>query len=90
MPEWQKNYMDKLNKGYIELLQSDADASDKFWALEKRIKKDRKHPGVIIEMNKGNMLYNIVSLINCGVITVDDLEDFSDDLKEKVTFFLTR
>ena len=36
------------------------------------------------------MLYDIVALINYGVITVEDLDGFSDDLKEKVNFFLKR
>ena len=65
-------------------------ASDKFWKLEERIKKDRKHPGVILEISKSNMLYDIVALINYGVITEKDLDDFSDDLKERVGFFLKR
>ncbi len=45
---WQENYMERLTKEYIALLSSnDKEASEKFWELEKRIKKDRKHPGVI-------------------------------------------
>lgn len=88
--EWQENYMDRLTKEYIKLLSSSENASDKFWKLEERIKKDRKHPGVVIEMSKGNMLYDIVALINHGVITEEDLGGFSDDLKEKVSFFLKR
>lgn len=66
--EWQENYMDRLTKEYIKLLSSSENASDKFWKLEERIKKDRKHPGVVIEMSKGNMLYDIVALINHGFI----------------------
>ena len=58
---WQENYMERLVKEYIQLLNSSEDASDKFWKLEERIKKDRKHPGVILEMRKSDMLYNIVS-----------------------------
>lgn len=88
--EWQEAYMEQLTKEYIQLLSSSEKASDKFWELEERIKKDRKHPGVIIELNKENMLYDIVALINYKVITVEDLDGFSDDLKEKVNFFLKR
>ena len=44
---WQESYMEKLNNEYIYLLSAtDKKASDKFWALEKRIKNDRRHPGV--------------------------------------------
>ena len=82
--------MERLTKEYIQLLSGSEKASDKFWKLEERIKKDRKHPGVIIELNKGNMLYDIVALINYGVITVEDLDGFSDELKEGVNFLLKR
>lgn len=71
-------------------MNSSENASDKFWKLEERIKKDRKHPGVILEMRKSNMFYDIVALINYGVITEEDLEGFGDDLKERVGFFLKR
>lgn len=88
--QWQEAYMERLTKEYIQLLSGSEKASNKFWKLEKRIKKDRKHPGVIIELSKRNMLYDIVALIHYEVITVEDIDGFSDDLKEKVKIFLTR
>ena len=88
--EWQEAYMEKLIQEYVHLLSAEEKASDKFWMLEKRIKQDRKHPGIIIEMNKGNMIFDIVALINSGVITTADLEGFSDELKESVDFLLHR
>lgn len=88
--EWQEAYMEKLIKEYVQLLSTDENASDKFRTLEKRIKQDRKHPGVLIEMNKGNMIFDIVSLINPGVITMENLDGFSDDLKERIEFILSR
>ena len=82
---WQEQYMERLNKEYIELLSSnDKNASERFWELEKRIKKDKKHPGVILEMSKSEAIWNIVDLIHLGVIELDDLTDFSDDLKQEV------
>ena len=36
------------------------------------------------------MIYDIVSLINMGVISKDDLEGFSDDLKEKMDFIINK
>ena len=88
---WQENYMDKLTKEYIDLLSDEnKNASDKFWELEKRIKKDKKHPGVRLELNKGNMIFDIVTLINSGVITTADVADFSDELKESVDSILRR
>ena len=88
--DWQEAYMERLVKEYMDLLNGAEDASDKFWKLEERIKRDKKHPGVIIEMSKGNMIFNIVALINGGVITIADLEGFSDELKESIAWFMNR
>lgn len=88
--DWQEVYMERLVKEYMDLLNGAEDASDKFWKLEERIKRDKKHPGVIIEMSKGNMIFNIVALINNGVITIADLEGFSDELKESIAWFMNR
>ena len=38
LPKWQEDYMERLCREYVELLTSDAKGSEKFWALEKRIK----------------------------------------------------
>ena len=73
LPDWQENYMDKLNKQYIELLSNEKEtASDKFWELAKRIKNDRKNPGVIMDMRKSEAIWNIINLIRLNVITHDD------------------
>ncbi|MFA5577732.1 MAG: multidrug transporter [Tissierellaceae bacterium] len=83
---WQEAYMDRLNKEYIDLLSEDANPSEKFWRLDKRIKEDRKKTGVQLEMSRLNLIYSIISLINDGAISFEDLEEFSDELKEKVRF----
>ena len=88
--EWQEAYMERLTKEYIDLLSGDENASDKFWELEERIKKDKKHPGVMLELSKGNMIFDIVALVKSDVIITADLADFSDELKESVDFLLSR
>lgn len=88
--DWQEAYMERLVKEYMDLLEGEENASDKFWKLEERIKKDKKHPGVMLELSKGNMIFDIVALINSGVITTADLVDFSDGLKESIDFLLHR
>ena len=88
--DWQEAYMERLVKEYMDLLDGAENASDKFWKLEERIKKDKKHPGVMLELSKGKMIFDIVALINSGVITTADLEGFSDELKESVDFLLHR
>ncbi len=88
--DWQESYMDRLNKEYIELLSEDKNPSEKFWKLDKRIKEDRKRTGVQIEMSRSKLIDNIISLINDGAINFENLEGFSDDLKEMVSFFIRR
>ncbi len=85
--EWQEAYIDRLNKEYIELLSEDANPSDKFWSLEERIKKDKQKTGVRAEMRRSNLIYNTISLMNEGAIRFEDLEEFSDQLRETVRFF---
>ena len=84
---WQEAYMDKLNKEYIEILNGDGNPSEKFWTLEKRIKADKKDCGVQCEMSRSNQFYIMLSLLNEGAISMEDLEDFSDDLKEIMQHF---
>lgn len=86
--DWQEAYMAKLNMEYIALLSGEGNASDKFWELEKRIREDKKDCGVQCEMSRTNQFYIMLSLLNEGAITFDDLEDFSDDLKDTMKHFV--
>ena len=91
LPGWQENYMARLIKEYISLLSAeDKNASDKFWELEKKIKTDRRHPGVILNMEQSKAIYDIISLVRFGVISFDDLADFSEDLQQEVKLILNR
>lgn len=90
LADWQEAYMDMLTKEYIDLLSEDSKPSEKFWRLEERIKEDRKKAGVQLRISRSEFIYNIVSLINEGAITFEDLEEFSDDLKETVSVFVGR
>lgn len=87
---WQESYMERLAKGYIELLSSPGNASDHFWELEKRIKQDKKHPGVMLELSKSEAIWDIAIFVKRKVITMAEVEDFSDDLKEAVKLILSR
>lgn len=80
--------MSCLIEEYITLLSAeDKKASNKFWGLEKKINTDRRHPGVILNMSKSEAIYDIIRL---GVITYDDLADFSEDLQMSVKLILDR
>lgn len=88
--DWQENYMEQLVKTYVELLTSPGNASDHFWELEKRIKQDKKHPGVLIELRKSTAIWDIACFVRDNVITFDELESFSDDLINAVKLILSR
>ena len=88
--EWQEHYMEGLVKSYIEMLSSPGNASDHFWELEKRIKTDRKHPGVILELEKSHAIWDIAGFVRVGIITMDDLEGFSEELIDAVKLILNR
>lgn len=90
VPEWQEQYMERLTKKYIKLLSSPGNASDHFWELEKRIKNDKKHPGVILEMSKSEAIWDIAIFIKKKVISLKDLEGFSQELIDSVTEILNR
>lgn len=91
LPVWQEEYMSRLIEDYIALLSiENKDASDKFWELERKIKTDRRHPGVILNVRKSEAIYDIISLIRFGVISYDDLTDFSEDLQISVKQILDR
>ena len=88
--EWQERYMAQLIQQYIQLLSDESrNPSDRFWDLEKQVKNAKKHPGVLICLEKANAVYDIVSLIQLGVISFEDLADFSDGLKECVQRILS-
>ena len=72
------------------MLSCDGNPSEKFWQLDKRIRSDKRNPGVQLQMTRTNFIYNIVSFINNDVTSVKDLEVFSEELKETVRAFLER
>lgn len=85
VPDWQEHYMEELVRAYVTFLSDNSKAaSEKFWELEKQIKKDKRRPGVIMEMSKSEAIWDIVYLIRLKVITYEDLEEFSDELKQEV------
>ena len=88
--DWQEHYMEQLTKEYVELLTSPGNASDHFWELEKRIKQDKKHPGVLIELRKSTALWDIAYFVRDKVITMNELEGFSEELIDAVKLILSR
>lgn len=76
--------MEQLNQAYIDILSGQENPSEKFWLLEKRINHDKKCCGVLMQMRKQNLPFDLAALINNGVITFFDIQGFSDELKDFV------
>ena len=82
LPRWQESYMEKLIGEYMEMLGGEDLASEKFWALEKRVNEDKRRSGVMIErMSRSTMHREIALLARDGAIAPRDLEGFSEDIK---------
>ena len=89
-PDWQEAYMNRLNHEYIELLNGEGNPSDKFWELDKRIRRNQKACGVQAEMKRSNMKYILMNLLDEGAITVEDLNGFSEELRELLLSYIKR
>ncbi|MGI1803266.1 multidrug transporter [Limosilactobacillus reuteri] len=90
LPKWQERYMNRLNQEYKKILESDSLPSNKFWKLEKRIKADRKSPGVIVEVSKSSMFQTLLELMSENVITDEDLSGFSKELRDDINTVIKR
>lgn len=81
--------MDKLIEEYKDILNSDTSSSDKYWALRKKIYEDYKSPGVLArDVSRSNMFIILLGLLRDEAITMDDLDEFSDELKEDIEQFI--
>lgn len=82
LPKWQESYMEMLIGQYIEMLNGDSEASSRFWSLEERINRDKLSSGVLVnDIRRSTMPYEIANLLSDNVITLDDLEGFTEDIK---------
>lgn len=86
---WQEAYMDRLIEEYKDILNSDASSSDKYWTLRKKIYEDYKSPGVLArDVSRSNMFIILLELLHDQAINMDDLNEFSDELKENIAQFI--
>ena len=87
-PEWQRRHIEKLNASYIALLSSSLSDEEKFWKLRNRIIEDSKNPCVDLDMRRSCMHQNLIALLIRDIISLDDLEGFSDDLADTMRAIL--
>ena len=85
---WQEAYMDRLIHEYMVLLNGQGSASSRFWELEKRIREDKKDSGVHAMIKRSNMKFILMDLLDEEAISLEDLEGFSDDLKDTMSTYV--
>lgn len=73
--------MEKLCKAYVDILSSGGSSAERFWTVEERMNEDKRKVGVRAKMRRSLLLDNIVSLIQEGAISMEDLDGFSEELK---------
>lgn len=84
---WQEAYMERLVAEYTALLTGEGRASDKFWELEKRLRGDREKAGVCVDMRRSKLVWNLIELMQEGAIASEDLEGFSERVRQTVEHF---
>ena len=85
LPLWQERFIKERLDYYSSILERKDTPSFIFYELFRAISKDKHNPGITIDRNsRSYMLINIETLINYKVITIVDLEGFSNELIEEV------
>lgn len=84
LPEWQDRFMERLLGEYAKMIVGKGPSSDRFWKLQGRLQKDVRKVGVRAEMSRSVMDMNLRSLLREGAITKDDLNGFSDELRQSL------
>ena len=89
LPGWQETYMERIIEEYRKLLGSEEQASEKFWALDERIKWDKRNPGVLLhDVKRSNMDIHLLQLLRYEVIRLEDLDGFSEELRDKLSWIM--
>ena len=89
LPGWQETYMERIIEEYRKLLGSEEQASEKFWALDERIKRDKRNPGVLLhDVKRSNMDIHLLQLLQYEVIRLEDLDGFSEELRDKLSWIM--
>ncbi len=90
--EWKDRYTERFISEYKKILDSKGTATDKFFELKDRIHKDSH--AVVFNLpgrfSRNNMHLNIMALLNNGVITLDDLSEFSDEVKDMAKLLIRK
>jgi hypothetical protein len=84
LPGWQERFMERLLGEYATMIVGPGLASDRFWKLQERLQKDVRKVGVRADMRRSAMDMNLLLLLQEGAIAKDDLDGFSDELRQSL------
>ncbi len=85
LPIWQRAWMSKLEQGYIELLQNEEKSpEERFWELEKSIRRDKESSGVDATLSRSSMYPTLCQLLDEGVIGLGNLDGMSEELVDSL------
>ena len=84
LPGWQERFMERLLGKYAKIIAGQGLASDRFWKLQERIQKDVRKVGVRADVRRSTMDMNLLLLLQEGAIAKDDLDGFSDELRQSL------
>ncbi len=82
IPAWQEASIEQLLQKYIAILQEDTKPSERLQKLEGHMKLDSYRTGVSVDMRRSRYYLILIDLLKEGVITMEDLDDFSDETKD--------
>lgn len=83
-PMWYERYMDRLCAECRAVLDTDEKSSVKLTALQKKLHDELRNADVPVRNSRNMMFRNICHFLSNGVITLDDLCDFSEELQESI------
>ena len=84
LPGWQERFMERLLGEYATMIVGPGLASDRFWKLQERLQKDVRKVGVRADVRRSVMFMNLRALLQERAITNDDLDGFSDELRQSL------
>jgi hypothetical protein len=84
VPEWRDRHLDQRNRDLVELLQEPGKTpTERFWETRKRIESEARILRDCFDRHsRSNMKFALLLMLRHGVIEIDDLSDFSNELKE--------
>ena len=85
-PEWRDRHLAKKNHEIASILADESKTpTERFWDVEGKLKKDVKTLTICFDdYSRSKMEWSLLIMRGHGVIDMDDLEEFSTELRERI------